>query len=38
MVEFDGIYSMLFTGSFEVGCGYVTESRSGFLLLRGSPK
>jgi len=29
MVEFDGIYSMLFTGSFEVGHGFVTAAQSG---------
>lgn len=29
MVEFDGIYSMLFTGSFEVEHGFVTAVQCG---------
>ena len=30
MVDFDEIYSMLFTGSFEVEHGFVTAVRRGF--------
>lgn len=36
MVEFDGIYSMLFTGSFEVERGFVTAVR--ILKLKNGPK
>jgi hypothetical protein len=38
MVEFDGIYSMLFTGSFEVGRGYVTGIRSRYPNHQEGPK
>jgi hypothetical protein len=34
MVGFDGNYSMLFTGSFEVGRGYVTAVQPGFSVSR----